>query len=116
MVGRFHARARSLALAILGATTLALCPPWALAGGNLENRQPANPSVIVPTLWDTRRLPIRWLLSKDGLPGSGIDIATLEAEIHAAFDAWEALPTSAAAFTFGGQVDARDAQLGGSLG
>jgi len=115
VVGRFHARGRCLALAILGATTLALCPGWALAGGNLENRQPADPSVIVSTLWDTRRLPIRWLLSNDGLPGSGIDTATLEAEIQAAFDAWEALPTSAAAFTFGGRVDARDAQLGGTL-
>ncbi|MGH7895186.1 MAG: matrixin family metalloprotease, partial [Candidatus Binatia bacterium] len=115
MVGRSHARARCLALAILGATALALCPGWARAGGNLEIRHPANPSIIVPTHWDTRRLPIRWLLSKDGLPGSGIDIATLEAEIQAAFDAWQALPTSSAAFTFGGQVDARDAELGGVL-
>ncbi len=115
MVGRFHTHARCLALAILGATALALCPGWACAGGNLEIRHPANPSIIVPTHWDTRRLPIRWLLSKNGLPGSGIDIATLETEIQAAFDAWQALPTSAAAFTFGGQVDTRDAQLGGAL-
>jgi hypothetical protein len=115
VVGRFHKRVRCLALAILGATTLALCPGWARAGGNLEIRHPANPSIIIPTRWDTRRLPIRWLLSKDGLPGSGIDIATLETEIQAAFDAWQALPTSAAAFTFGGQVEARDAHLDGAL-
>ena len=115
MVGRFHARGRYLALSILGAMALALCPGWALAGGNIEHRKPTDPSIVISTLWDTRRLPIRWLLSKDGLPGSGIGIATLETEIQAAFDAWQALPTSAAAFTFGGRVDARDAHLDGAL-
>jgi len=92
----------------------ALVPGGHAPVGTFEIRHPANPSIIVPTHWDTRRLPIRCCSARRAAR-FGIDIATLEAEIQAAFDAWQALPTSAAAFTFGGQVVARDADLGGAL-
>ena len=103
-------------LAIAVVVLLALRAVPAGAGGNLELRHPTDPTTIISTRWDTRRLPIRWVLSNDGLPGSGIDIATLEAQLGAAFDAWEAIPTSAAAFTYGGLVDARNAQQDGAFG
>ena len=61
-------------------------------------------------------IPITWVLSDDGLPGSGIDNATLTTELTAAFDTWEALPTSALDFTFGGEVPVRSSGLGGPLG
>jgi hypothetical protein len=109
-------RARRLALLVGAALGLVLEAAPALAGGNLQIRHPSNPATILPIVWDARRLPIRWVLSEDGLPGSGIALGTLESEIAAAFDAWAALPTSAAAFTYGGRVDARDAKLDGRLG
>jgi hypothetical protein len=71
---------------------------------------------VISTRWDPRRLPIPWVLSDDGLPGSDIGIATLEGEIQAAFDTWQALPTSSAAFTYAGRVDARNAQQDGAFG
>lgn len=107
---------RALALVVAGVMGLLLRADPAAAGGNIQLRHPSNPATILPVVWDARRLPIRWVLSRDGLPGSGIPIDTLESEIAAAFGAWQALPTSAAAFTYGGRVDARDAKLDGRLG
>jgi hypothetical protein len=88
----------------------------ALAGGNLQVRDPTNPSVVIDTLWDARRLPIHWAMSADGLPGSDIETTTLEAEVLAAFDAWAGVPTSAATLVYDGQVDARDGGAQGPLG
>jgi hypothetical protein len=104
------------ALAVVGLVAFALQARPAHAGGNLQIRHPSSPTTIISTLWDTRRLPIRWVLSNTGLPGSGIDIATLEAEVQSAFDAWQAVPTSAVAFTYGGRVDARNANQDGAFG
>jgi hypothetical protein len=86
------------------------------AGGNTAVRDPNNLSQIINRLWDDRMLPIEWLLSHDGVPGSGISNATLTTELTAAFNTWQALPASKMAFTFGGEVPFRDAGQAGPLG
>lgn len=86
------------------------------AGGNTQFRNPANLSQVFTRLRDDRMLPITWVMSSDGLPGSGLSNATLLAELQTAFDTWEALPTSKLDFTFGGEVPLRNTQQGGPLG
>jgi hypothetical protein len=85
----------------------------AWAGGNTQFRNPGNPSEVFNKVWDSRRLPITWVLSQDGLPGSGIDNATLITELTAAFDTWEAVATSTLDFAFGGEVPIRGGGRGG---
>ncbi|MEY4588444.1 MAG: hypothetical protein RL497_520, partial [Pseudomonadota bacterium] len=60
-----------------------------------------------PYTWPDAALPLKWYLSKDGLPGSGISNQLLAAELTAAFDTWQAIPTSKIAFQYGGEVDRR---------
>jgi hypothetical protein len=107
-----HAR-RAMTALLLG---VALIPARAHAGGDNQIRDPANPAHVIDLVWDDRRLPVRWVLSSDGLPGSGVDGATLAAELGAAFDAWQSLPTSRIAFEYGGTIDARNAGGTGRLG
>jgi hypothetical protein len=87
----------------------------ARAGGNIQIRHPDDPSQIVGAHWDQRRMPIHWVLSKDGLPGSGLTNATLEAQLQSAFASWDALPTAAVSFVYDGQVDARDGRGSGAF-
>jgi hypothetical protein len=87
----------------------------ALAGGNTQFRNPANLSEAISKTWDDRMLPLTWVLSEDGLPGSGIDNATLTTELTAAFDTWEALSTSKLDYTFGGEVPFQSTGLDGPL-
>jgi hypothetical protein len=109
-VRRPRALASVLALLVAGASAVA----W--AGGNTQFRNPANLSQVIDKLWDDRSQPVEWVMSNDGLPGSGITNTALQAELQAAFDAWEALPTSRLDFTFGGQVPLRNAGGDGVLG
>ncbi|HEV7731238.1 MAG TPA: hypothetical protein VGR62_03705, partial [Candidatus Binatia bacterium] len=97
---------------------LAVLLGWASvahAGGNIQVRKPEDPSQIVSAHWDPRRLPIHWVMSKDGLPGSGITNAQLEMQLQAAFASWDALATANVAFTYGGQVDLRDGRNSGAF-
>lgn len=103
--------AAALLVGLLGYWTGTL---W--AGGNTQFRHPSNPSQVIDKRWDERMLPIPWVLSQDGLPGSGIDNATLIAELTAAFDTWEAIATSRLAFAFGGEVPIRETGEEGPLG
>ncbi|MCK6556342.1 matrixin family metalloprotease [Candidatus Binatia bacterium] len=112
------ARANSRRTAYLfAATAVAVLscvrPLW--AGGNTQFRNPNNLTQAIDKIWDDRMQPIAWVLSQDGIPGSGIDNATLIGELTAAFDTWEALPASRLDFTFDGQVPLRDAGRGGPL-
>lgn len=86
------------------------------AGGNTQFRDPSNLSIVIDKTWDDRMLPITWVLSEDGLPGSGIDNATLITELTAAHSRWEMLTTSKLDWTFGGEVPIRSAGLDGPLG
>src|SRR5262249_18122446 len=74
-----------------------------------------DPSQIVSAHWDARRLPIHWVMSKDGLPGSAITNAQLETQLKAAFASWDALTTANVAFTYDGQVAARDGRDSGAF-
>jgi hypothetical protein len=114
MLGRI--RWDSGLITTLIALTLGVCAPPAWAGGNIQFRNPTNLSQVFNKLWDDRRLPLTWVLSSDGLPGSGLSNATLTSEVTAAFDTWENLSTSRLDFTFGGEVPLRDAGRGGPLG
>ncbi|OGT33819.1 MAG: hypothetical protein A2W28_12745 [Gammaproteobacteria bacterium RBG_16_51_14] len=87
-----------------------------MAGGNTQFRNPANLNEVFNKLWDTRALPVEWVLSKDGIPASGITNATLASELTAAFDSWENLSASILDFQYGGEVDLRETGLSGSLG
>ena len=73
----------------------------AIAGGNQSGNSNA------PYLWPDSALPIKWHLSKDGLPGSGISNRRLAEELTAAFDTWQNIPTSKISFQYGGEVDRR---------
>ena len=98
------------ALVLVGMTSLVL------AGGNTQFRNPANLSEVIDKRWDDRMLPITWVMSQTGLPGSGISNATLASELTAAFDTWENLPTSALDYSYGGEVAVDSTGLGGPLG
>ena len=92
-------------LAILCAALIGLVQgSLARAGGNQQLRNPANLAEVFDRRWDPRQIPLGWVMSADGLPGSAIDNATLSGELQAAFDSWEALATSALDFEFGGEV------------
>src|SRR5690348_15260641 len=99
----------------LVAAVVATASGVAIAGGNLQFRNPTNPSEVFDQLRDPRR-PMTWVMSEDGLPGSGISNATLVSALTAAFDAWESIPTSDVSFHFGGEVPVRLSGLGGPLG
>jgi protocatechuate 3,4-dioxygenase beta subunit len=86
------------------------------AGGNIQIRDPADPSHVIPTRWDARRLPIHWALAADGVPGSTISPATLEAEVQAAFATWAALPTANVDFVYDGPTPIRHAKANGGFG
>jgi len=86
------------------------------AGGNTQFRNPSNLSEVFDKTWDDRMLPVTWVMSQTGLPGSGIDNPTLIAELTAAFDSWEALSTSKLDYEFGGEVPIDSVGLGGPLG
>src|SRR5512139_702632 len=103
-------------IAALIVLTLGVFARSARAGGNIQFRNPSNLSQVFNKLWDDRRLPLTWVLSSDGLPGSGLNNATLASELTAAFDTWESLGTSKLDFTFGGEAPLRDAGRGGPLG
>ncbi len=109
-------RHRSLLIASLAAAALGTVAPRAWGGGNTQFRDPANLSHVIDKLWDDRRIPIHWVMSSDGLPGSGIGTATLQGEITTAFDAWKALPTSRLDFQFDGLVPVRNAGADGPFG
>ena len=83
------------------------------AGGNLIQQDPANPGDVIERKWDDRLFPIKWELSSDGDPGSGISNATITAEFTAAFDTWEALATSRLDFAYSGEVNRRSSGLDG---
>lgn len=100
--------------AVLGALGAGVGPAW--AGGNTQVRNPSNLSDVINRVWDPRMLPITWVLSQDGLPGSGITNATLASELQTAFTTWESLSTSTLDFTYGGQVPLRQGGLSGRLG
>jgi hypothetical protein len=100
----------------LSAMLLGLWTWSARAGGNIQFRNPANLSEVFDRTWDDRMLPITWVLSEDGLPGTGIDNATIIAELTAAYDTWESLTTSKLDFEFGGEVPIRTTGLDGPLG
>ncbi len=73
----------------------------AFAGGNQSGNSNS------PYVWPDAALPIKWHLSKDGLPGSGISNKRLAEELSAAFNTWQNIPTSKIAFQYGGEVDRR---------
>ncbi|MHC4990354.1 MAG: Ig-like domain-containing protein, partial [Planctomycetota bacterium] len=100
----------------LSATLLGLWTWSARAGGNIQFRNPANLAEVFDRTWDDRMLPVTWVLSEDGLPGTGIDNATIIAELTAAYDTWESLTTSTLDFEFGGEVPIRTTGLDGPLG
>jgi hypothetical protein len=108
--------ATAVLVARLLAGLVGVCAGVACAGGNTQFRDPADPSHVISKLWDDRRLPVTWVMSEDGLPGSGISNDALRAEVQAAFDAWQNVATSRIAFTFGGFVPARNSGVGGPLG
>src|SRR6476619_3148812 len=114
MRGRRTAR-RALVTTLVGGL-VAAASGVALAGGNLQFRNPSNLSEVFNEVRDPRQLPVTWVMSEDGLPGSGLSNATLVAALTAAFDAWQSLPTSSIAFQFGGEVPVRRSGLGGPLG
>lgn len=88
----------------------------ASGGGNTQFRNPSNPTQVFNKLWDDRRSPIPWVMSSDGLPGSGISNAALVAELTAAFDAWEGIATSRLDFRYDGEVPYQGTGLDGPFG
>jgi hypothetical protein len=65
---------------------------WVIAGGNLVFRIATG--AIVETKWDERQMPVRFFLSQDGFPNSGITNAQLLAEMDAALATFQSLPAS----------------------
>lgn len=86
------------------------------AGGNIQFRDPTNASHIINKVWDERMLPVTWVLSDEGLPGSGIGNESLIGEITTAFNSWENISTSKIDFEFGGEVPISESGLDGPLG
>ena len=76
---------RTVGMVALIVAAAALCLPGAPthAGGNTQFRNPSNLSEVFDKKWDDRMLPITWVMSDTGLPGSGIDNATLITELTA---------------------------------
>jgi hypothetical protein len=85
-----------------------------LAGGNLEEIT-NNGSRISDIFWDSRALPIVWRINSQGVVNNcnngnpfctgGVSPVTLQNSIDvldAGYEAWEAIPTSRIAYTFGG--------------
>ena len=85
----------------------------AVAGGNLIQQDPVDPSGIIEKKWDDRMFPIAWVLSSDGNPGSGIANSTIVTEFTTAFDTWEALPASRLDFVYAGEANRRSSALDG---
>lgn len=80
------------------------------SGGNLGTLDPLNPAEIIPLHWDDRMMPIEWVFSDTGYPGSAFDNTEVINEFTWAFEAWENLGASNADFVFGGEVDRRFAR------
>lgn len=99
-------------IAVCSLTMLAVSAT-VLAGGNLVQQDPASPGNVIERKWDDRMLPVNWVLSADGNPGSGISNATIVGEFTAGFDAWELLSTSRMDFTYGGEQNRRTSGLDG---
>lgn len=94
--------ARALAQAVGVLVTAALAPVAVHGGGNLQGVDSSGD--VISRVWDPRQLPIRWMFSQDGLPGSGLGNATLIAQIQGGFDAWEGVATASLDFEFAGEV------------
>jgi len=92
-----------------------LLPTLVLGGGNLLQGDPANLSNVLETKWDSRMMPLAWVLSSDGIPGSAISTQQLANEFTAAFSQWQELTTTDLNFVFEGLVDRRSGRLGGPL-
>ncbi len=86
----------------------------AFAGGNLEVPDPQNPGQAIQTRWDERLMPMEWVLSSFGYPGSSLTNDDIIAEITPAFDVWENVATGYVSFTFGGEVDRRNTGIDGN--
>jgi hypothetical protein len=65
---------------------------WVLAGGNLVFR--ISSGAIVETKWDERQMPVKFFLSTDGFPSSGITNEQLVTEMDAALATFQNLPAS----------------------
>lgn len=76
-----------------------------LAGGSLLHHAGGD---IVEIGWDPSFLPLSYRLSSDGYPGSGVSNAQVEAELTAAIAQYNALPQSAVALTYDGEIDNSD--------
>lgn len=77
----------------------------AVAGGNLLMRDSNDASAHFETLRQDIQLPVRWYLSSDGLPGSGLSNGQLQTLLQNAFDTWEQLPSSRIQFEYAGEID-----------
>ena len=104
-------RGRALRRAVAAVAFASLVAAFAQAGGNIQIRDPLG--LPINQVWDSRALPIGWVVSEDGIPGSAISNSALAAELQAAFDAWESLPTSTVDFTYEGETPAREVGIGG---
>lgn len=112
------------AVALAGAALTAfLVPPPARAGGNLEEVNAAN-TQILEIWWDARAIPIVWKLNQQGVVNNcnngnpacvgGVSPVTLQRAIDVltfAFNAWQEVPTSKIAFTYGGTTATTQARL-----
>ena len=89
-------------LSAVALLALALVASPAFAGGNLETVDltagastfgpPFVDAPLVPIRWDARCVPISYTL--DTTPPAGLDLATTQATLQAAFDSWDDLRTS----------------------
>jgi hypothetical protein len=99
---------------LFGLAALALAIGPARAGGNLE-AVVTNGTQIADAAWNPLAMPIPWKLNNQGVANNcnngnptcvgGVSPLTLQRAIDgltAAFDAWQNVPTSRAAFTYAG--------------
>jgi hypothetical protein len=115
-IGKTAVRRCRAVSALLSATVtvLVLLPGPARGGGNLETINLAG-SNILNRFWDPDALPIRWHINQATENFTSPDVAagTVLPAVQAAFDSWEAIPTSSVDFEFDGSTTATDAGLDG---
>lgn len=85
----------------------------AIAGGNLLMRNTNDASTHFETSRQDAQLPVRWYLSSDGLPGSGLSNAELQVILQTAFDTWQQLPSSRVQFEYAGEISRNQAGIDG---
>lgn len=85
--------------------TLLVITQQVYAGGNLLQLDSVDPSIYYSFKWTEQQLPIKWHLSSDGYPGSGIDNTQLTQVLEQSFAVWSGVGNSTISFLNGGLID-----------